>query len=138
MGIEARELRIGNLVKLYRKPEDQEMTTHEIYGIPFIDEWNSYCVELTDGFVCAVGGVCGIPLTEEWLLKFGFTKKIESETLTVFWIGHNKLTHDYLFEVKHIEGYPFFYRNGTHAIHYVHQIQNLYYALTNQELTIKE
>lgn len=133
------ELRVGNLV-LYRDKIFEILSI----GNTSSATYNSFYVDLDSDILdehykgIDIEEINPIQLTEEWLLKLGFTKKIDSETLTVFWIGHNKLTHDYLFEVKYIEGYPFFYRNGTHAIHHVHQLQNLYYALTNQELTIKE
>jgi hypothetical protein len=76
-----------------------------------------------------------IPLTEEWLLKFGFEKK-------------NKSFHKYSKGFCHegfycggkwhtiVEGRKnnYFYK-GAWMI-YVHQLQNLYFALTGQELII--
>ena len=82
-----------------------------------------------------------IPLTKEWLLKFGFYLP--------------KLDKDYRlypsFEVQIIadlvDGYAgvMFYTRTIHTdykpiyitIHYVHQLQNLYFALTNEELCEK-
>lgn len=123
MGIEARELRIGNFVN------------EVCHGISEATKVGKNTFKRWDGLNLHLV-LFGIPLTEEWLLKFGFTKKIESDTLTVFWIGHNKVTHDYLFELKYHDGFPFFYRNGRHMIYYVHQLQNLYYALTGEELKL--
>ena len=74
-----------------------------------------------------------IPLTEEWLFKFGFDKdknglfKLfnESEVPILFNKDLNGWTCDGInFSV-----------NGTQ---YVHQLQNLYHALTGEELTIKD
>ena len=76
-----------------------------------------------------------IPLTEEWLLKFGF--------------NFVKSTHD------EAECYDYFYNllylnMANHSISingkcvlsfipdYIHQLQNLYFALTGEELTIKQ
>lgn len=73
-----------------------------------------------------------IPLTEEWLTKFGFEKltdraydrflKQEKEfSMCIEWTvsGSYKLDY-YLTEIRH-----------------VHQLQNLYFALTGEELTIQ-
>jgi len=77
-----------------------------------------------------------IQLTEEWLLKFGFEKKI--------W----KVKKSIYFELDKIEILleDSFYKNGVtyfksnmlfeYFPKYVHQLQNLYFALTNDELKI--
>lgn len=78
-----------------------------------------------------------IPLTEEWLLKFGFEKNFNNFYEKLInkdeddFIG--KLT-DYFFAyyIDKKDNYPLIY------IKYVHQLQNLYFALTGEELTIKE
>jgi hypothetical protein len=76
-------------------------------------------------------GICKpIPLTEEWLLKFGF-----SEMLYGWW--SNKI-----FLTKDENGGIWFYYNGTtqteaFELKSVQQLQNLYFALTGEELTIK-
>ena len=79
-----------------------------------------------------------IPLTEEWLLKFGFdfiddgwasikTKKrfinLEISLKGKRTILYNKRTIEFI-DVVHIK--------------YIHQLQNLYFALTGMELTIKK
>ena len=70
-----------------------------------------------------------IPLTEEWLLKFGFDVLKKPKWCTN---GHLEL-HIY----KNIS---YFYKNSSPPvfIKYVHQLQNLYFALTYKELKIKE
>jgi hypothetical protein len=66
-----------------------------------------------------------IPLTEEWLLKFGFDKI------------------DFQFIKNGIKLFPIrdlYYRGNfpiKSDIKYVHQLQNLFFALTGEELTIK-
>jgi hypothetical protein len=72
-------------------------------------------------------GYSGIPLTEEWLLKFGF---IKNNTCYVLKFGSNCITIS-LFKK------PYSYLNGTYIsdrTQYVHQLQNLYFALTGEEL----
>ena len=84
-----------------------------------------------------------IPLTEDWLLKFGFERK-DSSTCVQWWNGINEITHDWLVDLIWLKeperigapNFPF-YRNGKHTIYYVHQLQNLYFALTGEELCVK-
>lgn len=74
-----------------------------------------------------------IPLSEEWLIKFGFKKKAG--------------LHGYRWENKGIRigqaGKTFFIPFGIDEIkeahiNLVHQLQNIVHALTGEELTIKE
>ena len=69
-----------------------------------------------------------IPLTEEWLLKFGFETKDK-----VFWdAGNFRVGQD------RWGGYDYVNRRVDIDLKYVHQLQNLYFCLTGIELTIKE
>lgn len=77
------------------------------------------------------GGYNPIPLTEEWLLKFGF-EKVAPQT--------------YLFDTWYVDvvnGDISFYLDGDACVSYVylehvHQLQNLFYSLTGQELNTKK
>lgn len=90
-----------------------------------------------------------IPLTEEWLEKFGFEKDgvlynlylEESDSSQVF-IQYSTtntdmiaVLHNYYYDWSEME------QNNTFMAimdsQYVHQLQNLYFALTSKELTIK-
>lgn len=72
-----------------------------------------------------------IPLTEEWLIKFGFEfKPTGEEVYEQTW----KLSG---FEIwQHNEGFCHDFHIGGN-LHYVHQLQNLYFALTGEELKTK-
>ncbi len=86
-----------------------------------------------------------IPLTEEWLLRFGFAiDKSYSDpsifTMTVLY------THFYL-SPAFDGGYYWGFTNDEgdnsefydgRAIQYVHELQNLYHAITGEELAITE
>ena len=117
------ELRVGNWVN--NNEEDYQITSATI-------------VHLERGDSTAQP----IPLTEDWLIWFGFEKR-ESSTCDSWYIGTNEITHDWLFDIVWLHrpelinapNFPF-YRNGRHLIQYVHQLQNLYFALTGEELTI--
>jgi hypothetical protein len=66
-----------------------------------------------------------IPLTEEWLLKLGF----KNNRLGLF---------DVVKVVDDIAYHIYFIKKHLKEIQYVHQLQNLYFALTGEELTIKQ
>jgi hypothetical protein len=66
-----------------------------------------------------------VPLTEEWLLKFGFERRNNWFRKGDFSYEDNKI---YLSFGCHCEG------PEETDIKYVHQLQNLYFALTGEEL----
>jgi hypothetical protein len=71
------------------------------------------------------GDLQPIPITEEWLLKFGAKK--------------DKIDNTYYLNELEIM-LPNFFRYKTsmiRRIEYVHQLQNLYFALISEELTLK-
>lgn len=117
--MKANELRIGNLVEI-NAPIINKVIAVDVYHISKIKKNKDCCKP--------------IPLTEEWLLKFGF-EKTEWDNNNSFrkMIGNNDYT-------------IVFYSNGiceisdiiTKKIDYVHQLQNLYFALTGEELTLKK
>lgn len=76
-----------------------------------------------------------IQLTEEWLLKFGFDFYQN--------IGARKFMNfgNLIIETNAHKDIPVYYteqRELICIIKYVHQLQNLYFALTGEELTIKQ
>lgn len=89
--------------------------------------------------------VVGIPLTEEWLLKFGFEED-PSNNFFSFYLS------DYDENEFSRQRMDYWFRDEFSAaelcragvcfkrvkIQYVHQLQNLYHALTGEELKIKK
>jgi hypothetical protein len=74
-----------------------------------------------------------IPLTEEWLLKFEFVKvstNYERDWL-LLWGNIKTGTIDFVLNEPHS------YKRHITPLKYVHQLQNLYFALTGEELTIR-
>jgi hypothetical protein len=73
----------------------------------------------------------GIPLTEEWLLKFGFIIIETNKCVEAF-------KENFRYSIQQVENSnQWFWCDGETVItnfKYVHQLQNLYFALTNQEL----
>ncbi len=76
-----------------------------------------------------------IKLTEEWLLKFGFKKREDGDfDLFDFSEVDIVITNPNNSNVWKCDGICF----SVGCLEYVHQLQNLYFALTGEELTIKE
>ena len=75
----------------------------------------------------------GIPLTEEWLRKFGAIKDEDG-----LYHLRNENWRFYLVRnfIQVCGSYAALF-NSTHTI-YVHHLQNLYFVITNEELTLKE
>ena len=78
-----------------------------------------------------------IPLTEEWLLKFGF-EEVEYKNSVNGWVIDSKIW----FEVSKFNYNHFMWSDDSRDIFtelkHVNQLQNLYHALTGNELTINE
>lgn len=147
------ELRIGNLVtdEFY----DSFKTVIEIdsineSGINLLIEDDGRWLEIAEHFIVpeySFDKLKPIPLTEEWLLKFGFEISryqkprgqicgielyagwdyafirvgFKTDFIIRFYKGRFKLEPFYSCEIKH-----------------VHQLQNLYFALTGEELKINK
>jgi hypothetical protein len=123
----ANELRIGNWV--YHEPSVNETTNGEfiVSEINVFDENSINGLESSD--------VKPIPLTEEWLVKFGFKNRgLRTTEQRPFFLFTNN-------------GKGFTYRDGyisfvgvtvEKPIMHVHTLQNLYFALTGEELTLKQ
>jgi len=82
-----------------------------------------------------------IPLTEEWLLRFGFKLDREGDDYNYYTLEGFDSLSDYgdqgVSLPKNDKGYSHiycgYYRNEI-DFEFVHQLQNLYFALTNEEL----
>ena len=80
-----------------------------------------------------------IPLTEEWLFKFGF-EKYEHGFKEYWQLNDFQLEihgDKFVFRVHGGESAPHLTQFFAHHTKYVHQLQNLYFTLTGEELTIK-
>ena len=86
----------------------------------------------------------GIPLTEQWLLRGGFVLK-DSGYISTQLIPHTeiKISRMGLFTDTGLYNYELFYNKSNRSqlyidVQYVHQLQNLYFTLTGQELEFKD
>ena len=127
--IKENELRLNNLVMVNYK-------TDLLSKVTWIQEGSINVTfdrqpDLVNGIVCSVSDLIPIPLTEEWLIKFGFRKT---------WFGYDIISTGIEIEPLENEDYTICINANEYHIgenfKYVHQLQNLYFALTNKELEL--
>jgi hypothetical protein len=110
--IKANELRIGNLVEINGRTIIMDARTFHAV----IHEFPGYKPN-------------GIALTEEWLVKLGFELKDDKCFFGSFYeMCYDDRKEECIVSAKDS-------RYGV-AVYYVHQLQNLYFALTGEELMI--
>ena len=115
--IQANELRVGNLLN-YQTAEG------DVISLPTDFNAIKWATEDEKGFNLVHSP---IPLTEEWLVKFGFDSLYISKN--GFSFIFEKIGSDF---ICHIEDAIIL------EIQYVHTLQNLCFSLTGQELTLKK
>jgi len=127
------ELRIGNIVNAYK------------VGVCRVDGIESdILISTANDEYIPINDVDGIPLTEQWLLDLGLEKCIgrygvyyKHYTLEGFrvWLLHDIYGWGYTVGRKDFEtGDTYWVKN---EVRYVHQLQNLFFALTQEELEVK-
>lgn len=133
------DLRIGNLVY------DDENIVVKVEKIvsEMYQEWNGYedeyCIEFSkigdnNMFYSKVNP---IPITEEWLIKFGFEKIIDNE-FTLRYDLKKDPSFDYFFPKHNLKTFGLRFKGSTFfdVVKYVHQLQNFYFVLTGLELRV--
>lgn len=141
--MKASELRIGNLVKINN---DLLPETHgKTYIVYKLQKTFDFDFPSSTGIVSVTDKVntytqfdefiAPIPLTEEWLLRFGFEKKDSDVTR----YEKRELMMEYIFG-KWYARLCVNYQDSVLVtkVEYVHQLQNLVFALTGEELTLKD
>jgi hypothetical protein len=120
--MEASELRIGNFVKEKNAQYKTDNGFTQILATG-IYQFNLGSLELDP-----------LPLTEEWLLKFGGIH----ETGGMYFFGNVGILHYRRENEFSLMNYN--YKKGQiyTTIKYVHQLQNLYFALTGKELEYEQ
>jgi hypothetical protein len=120
--MKANQLRIGNLVQV----------NNETVEVLWFDHEGAVCQTL-DHKAQVDMPIEPIPLTEDILLKCGFKRDNKYDfTLKVKDVGDFYTSSEWF----HGNGYITFEHFGI-KLFYLHQLQNLYFALTEEELTIK-
>ncbi len=135
--MKVKDLRIGNLV-YGGFEDDEENSNHSVCVVTGLSEdqhlgegWNFMLENMERKDVENYFEMKPIPLTEEWLLKFGFERRhdqkyyhlkfdrtwVSLDSILVKWYG-NAL-------------------GGIMMLDYVHQLQNIFYAINSEELELK-
>ena len=133
--MKATDLRIGNWVLIPTSMDGIIIPSFpkKVKGIGIFGGIDFTEPEYPENHIVPAVHCAGIPLTEEWLLKFGF-----KESKTFF--GRNSFEKDGYHLIKNGKYFEFLVIGSSvilAKIKYVHQLQNLYFALTGKELEIK-
>lgn len=116
----AQELRIGNYIL-----EDGKIK--QVYSLYEYDERGVNGVgEMYEAGKYTYPDCQPIPLTEEWLVKFGFEKINDSTWIYIIAIYQSYYGFDYKLDIL---------SDNLITIKNVHTLQNLYFAITGTELT---
>jgi hypothetical protein len=145
--MKASELRIGNWLN---HKDDWSYRQSEQDFKEFNFQWNEYDWYALGECRISLNVLGFIPLTEEWLVKFGFEKVIyeSDETgygtdyeLDINGVGCISYSDDFscaLFGSKESSKHELGFLPNWDNCKHVHSLQNLYFALTGEELKIKE
>jgi len=129
------ELRIGNFVKSIEDDKSYEVVAIDHLGNGYYNGSKSFGKREKHinehAFFFKSCELLGIPLASEWLLKLGFEYLPNRNFMS---IGTSPKFQNY-FSIDLRGNYvEFSYKRIT--VEYVHQLQNLYFALTEKELRI--
>lgn len=138
--IEAKDLRIGNIVN------DEDLQPMYIAGLWPVNYGKQYNFIDSAGNAGNINLLTGILLTEEWLLKFGFERMVDlvgksqieyidyrMDQFVCFLLPKKGLEIEFWAKHNNIDQ-----RGYLTTLQYVHQLQNLYHALTGQELSLTQ
>lgn len=139
--MKAEELRIGNLVYVATAWSIPDKTPlifgdmpHEIDAINFKDVSVHDFPDFRGTSDIPIADLKPIPLTEEWAKKFKLEKIVDYLYSVPSNNGFNIQFYEYSHNVRF-----YLYRNSIIESYvdllYVHQLQNLYFALTGEELS---
>ena len=127
--MKASKLRVGNLVS--------EPYSNGVFKVVNINSEGFDYVDMHNVLFTALGrheitSILPIPLTEEWLLRFGFEAKGKARIYKFIFVWLEN--EEFVFALSE----PI--KNKTHLtkLQHVHQLQNLYFALTGEELVLTD
>ena len=138
----AKELRLGNYVLINNPKSHPNLLKQpvQVVGIQSRKEISfpnsnysiSVEIDVYNGFSQFNEFIKPIPLTENWLSKFGFVKEDENNFILhqnniYFRVHRNLITGEFM--CKLVNNYSFLIKS-------VHNLQNLYFSITNRELTV--
>ena len=135
--MQASNYRIGNLVDIINRGGKVHLPNNRPMKIWGIDPFEAYLYKPESNPahqqslpVFSIRDICGLKLTEERLIQLGFKKvgiNYEIEWL-LLWTNKQTGSIDFAIYEAHSN------RRKITQMKYVHQLQNLYFALTGEEL----
>jgi len=137
----ANELRIGNLIQI--KLGEIEIAKVEELTLQ-TENNNQYYILKTNllsnnsDWVDPIDSFEPIPITKEWLLNFGFERVRDTSLYTKQTIEIDGTFEDYMEYNLEFKQVNLSYEMCSIPLQYVHELQNIYFALSKKELTIKE
>ena len=134
--MKVQELRIGNWIESdndFFQIETLQSKNHWKFNGNKGDIEINFIDKNKNTYYCELKYINPVPITEEWLVKFGFKKdKYYNTEFAEYRTSYEKD----LFVLK--ENFEYLnYTNLKCKLEFVHQLQNLYFALTQTELQIK-
>ena len=134
--MKASELRIGNFISscfpisVVIGIDDEGVIDTAYYehgkGVDYTSEWHSN-----------EGSINPIPLTEEWLVKLGYSDTNDEMYNGNIWMLGDDIHVSPVVSSTGIHGLLIYGYLKYFEYVYVHQLQNLYHSLTGEELTTK-
>lgn len=113
-------LRVGNLV--------YSSETQEIQKITGITEEHPYIDTITFDYL-SYDEIFPIPLNDDFVIKLGFISKEYNALEGIYELNGVIITNS-------SNGFEFNFNGFSSKLKYVHELQNLYFALTGSELTV--
>ena len=138
--MKASELRLGNLVNWgvnivpVKSIHTESVLKDEVrVYVELNEKLQNYCLDITE--------IEPTPLTEEWLLKFGFKKQdYKMSGCSIYKLGNIIIMNSFRDDGRKdmgitVEGIspPTW---SLANLYFVHQLQNIYFALTGEELIL--
>lgn len=125
------EFRVGNNVFHASHPDT-------VFEIKSIDRHDNEIGLLDDGYFVKLdtAGLKPITLTDKLLEKIGMKKRFDSATCNIWDMKDANIRNGNLCLVLIKDGWIYPTAPGAVPFYNLHQLQNLYYALTGEELTI--
>jgi len=125
--IQANELRIGNYVK---------DSTHEVSKVRGVFKDEIYLSLEGGNLETNLENIHPIPITEDILLKAGFTSRKPGEPSAIWDCPKENFSMIVFLNPPERKEWRTGATTGSASCNTVHQLQNLYFALTGEELTI--
>lgn len=121
-----RELKIGNYVTIAHE------SNSPIGVVKNVMEDEAWIKHSNKNHMVTDSLILPIRVTEQWLLNFGFEKTIEKHYDGCFWDFGDE------FGLTQSKNGLYWFYFGDVPVQYVHQLQNLFFAMCGKELELKK